>query len=122
MSKFTQTTVTINACCSPITFNESSQRDCFTADNADGRMLLLVKNDNDNAVSAIINPGDGILKSLGEIKISVAAKSEVVIPLCRFESARVKNTQGENKGNIIIDTFPGTGSNEKVSYAVISVE
>lgn len=122
MNKFIGTSVAMGTLSAQITFNNASDVDSFTPDNADGRIFLLVRNDNEVNASIMIRPGDGMLKALGAVKLAVAAKSEAVIPLSRLETARVKYTTGENKGSIIVNTYASGGSVDKVSFAIISVE
>lgn len=122
MSKFTETSVPVGAFSAQLTFSKASDVDCFTPDNADGRVFIVARNDNEVDASVVIRSGDGLLKQLGSVKLTVAANSEAIIPLSRLDSARVKFTKGENKGNILVNTYASGGSVDKVSYAIISIE
>lgn len=97
--------------------------DTVVIDNADQRMIFLMKNADTQNASVTLKAGDGSLGALGDAAFSVAGGKTFAVPLSRVGSARVKRLSGDGRGGMTVAcTVDAGGAVGSVSMAVISVE
>lgn len=124
MAILTNTFISFGTVSAAVTFSSATGSDYFYPDNADGRVGVLIKNSNatQNAVITL-KAGDGVLSSLGDIKVAVAAGATVYLPFVRAETARIKVTTGTDKGKVFVTTaVDAGGAVGSVGIGIISVE
>lgn len=106
-----------------LVFTTATGSDFLVLDNADGRVVLVIKNTNTQNATVTLKAGDGTLAMLGDLNIAVGGAKTVAVPFTRVESARVKVTTGANKGKVLVtSTVEAGGSIANLSIAVLSVE
>lgn len=122
MAELISTFIDFSQLSAELTFTPCSGIDDLLLDNADSRMILLIKNTNALGATVTIKKGDGILSPLGDIIIPVSSGKTVAVPFSRVESARVKLITGDSKGKVLIESsIDGEGSITDISLAVLSI-
>lgn len=112
MSEIVKTGIDFSDTAKEIVFTPSTGNDFLTADNADQRISLLVKNTNATQNATVtVKAGDGALASKGDAVVAVGAGKSVVLPMCRLESARVKVLTGASKGTVAVASSVDAGGN-----------
>lgn len=120
MALIAATKIPAGAVFGSVAYADATGADSFAADNADGRMVVLLKNtDAANAAAVVFKAGDGLLGGFGDVAVSVPANATVAVPVSRLASARVKNLTGANRGMVLLTETLGTIANLKL--AVLSV-
>ena len=123
MAEIIKTLVRFSDISAETIFSPASGSDYIKLDNADTRLMLIIKNGNTKNVTVKLKAGNGTLKELGDIVIIAEGSKTIAVPFSRIESARVKLITGENKGKVLIETEADIGASlESLLMAVISVE
>lgn len=123
MAQLVNTLIRFDEVSSALIFTAATGSDYFTPGNADGRVAIVIKNNNAVAATVTLKAGDGTLSSLGDIELTAAAGEIVYLPLVRAESSRVKVITGQDKGKVLVTTEVETGGDvSDVGIAVVSVE
>ena len=123
MAEFVKTLVPFSGASAALTFTPATGTDSIVLDNADGRMTLIIRNQNAQNATVTLKAGDGALASLGDVVLSVPASQTVAVPFARVGSARVKQITGTEKGTVgIVTAVDSGGTVASVGMAVLSVE
>lgn len=123
MAEFVKTLVPFSATSAALTFTPATGTDSIALDNADGRLTLIIRNQNAQNATVTLKAGDGALSPLGDVAVSVAASQTAAVPFARVGSARVKQTAGTNRGTVsVVTAVDSGGSLASVGIAVLSVE
>ena len=124
MAEIAKTLIGFGSLSAAMTTTAATGADSFAANNADGRMTLLIQNQNASQAATItIKAGDGVLASRGDATVTVVAGKIAAVPLARLESARVKVTKGGSKGLVnVTSSVEAGGSLASVLLAVLSVQ
>lgn len=123
MAEFVKTLVPFSGASAALTFTPATGTDSIVLDNADGRVTLIIRNQNAQNATVTLKAGDGALAPLGDVVLPVAASQTVAVPFARVGSARVKQIAGTGKGTVSIVTAVDSGGTvASVTIAVLSVE
>lgn len=123
MAQLENTVISFGMVSSALTFTPATGSDYFIPGGADGRVAVVINNENTVPATVTLKAGDGTLSPLGDINIDAPAGKIVYVPLVRVESARVKVTRGADKGKVFVATKTESGGDvSKVGIAVVSVE
>lgn len=123
MAELAKTFIPFSAKSGELLLSASTGSETVTLDNADGRILILVKNQNTQNAQVTFKAGDAALAALGDLTVPVGGGKTLVIPVSRLDSMRVKNLTGENRGKMVVTAaVDAGGSLANLFYGVISVE
>ena len=122
MAELIKTLVGFSDTGAELVFTVATGNDFIALDNADVRMTLIIKNTNTQNASVTLKAGDGTLAGLGDAVIAAGGSKTIAVPFSRVESARVKVTQGTDRGKVMVaSAVDAGGSLANLSIAVLSV-
>lgn len=93
---------TPNAAFSSVVFTAVATGGYIVDDNADQRLTILAQNAGTSTATITLKAGNGICAAAGDVTINIPANATVAIPMACIDSARVKITNGANKGQIAV--------------------
>lgn len=122
MAELIKTLVGFSDTSAELVFTTITGNDFIALDNADSRVMLVIKNTNTQNAAVTLKAGDGTLAGLGDAVVTAGGSKTIAVPFSRVESARVKVMQGTNKGKVMVaSTVDAGGSLANLSIAVLSV-
>lgn len=106
-----------------VAYTAASGTDYIVDDNADQRVIITMKNaDTTHDATVLLKAGDGILSAKGDVSVTVPATKTIAVPLTRVDSARVKITNGADKGKIdVTESIASGGTLSNLTIGVISI-
>lgn len=106
-----------------LTSTAATGTDFFVDDNADQRVFVVLQNtDATHAATVVFKAGDGVLSAKGDVTVTVDATKTAIVPMTRIDSARVKITNGTDKGKIhVTESIASGGTLSDLLIAVVSV-